>query len=78
MEMRIVQIYYEGQWIEVEFEVLQEGDVFRLFEEIDEPVIDPDGCTAWRCATDPYYMPGEDYGYDEDVLGVQCDPVYEV
>ena len=78
MEMRIVELYEDGEWIEITFDMLREGDIFRLFESVGEPVVDKDGCTAWECYTNPYYMPGEEYGYDEDVLGVQCDPVYEV
>ena len=75
MEMLIVERYDDGKWVDTDMESLKEGDIFRLFESVDEPVEDDDGCTTWVCTCDAYLMDGEPHGLDEDVFGVECDPV---
>ena len=77
MDLRIVERYEDGAWIDISFDELKEGDIFRLFESVGEPVVDDDGCTTWKAASDVYMVSGKDHGLDEDVEvpGIECDPV---
>lgn len=42
-DARKVEVYADGQWTEVEFEDVVQGDKFRIFEETGEPVYDKIG-----------------------------------
>jgi len=38
-ELRIVQSFKNGKWINIVFEDIKKGDIYRMFEPTGEPVI---------------------------------------
>jgi len=75
MELKVTEVLEDGEWVEVDFMDLKEGDIFRLWESADVLETDEDGGNTWVCTSDAYIMSGEDYDLDEDTPGVECDPV---
>lgn len=55
-ERRRVYKSYDNQWIEVSFDSLRKGDVFKMYEPYDEinPVMDKDGKTIFTAKTDAF------------------------
>lgn len=52
-DKRIVEIYINGDWHEVDFEELSEGDRFRLFDN-GEKVVDPKGKSEWIASSEVF------------------------
>ncbi len=48
METRRSEVYRDGKWQEVEFELVQVGDLVRLFESDGTPVVDDGGTADWE------------------------------
>lgn len=48
METRRSEVYRDGKWQEVEFELVQVGDLVRLFESDGTPVVDDGGTATWE------------------------------
>lgn len=55
MDNRIVQIYNNGIWVEINFKDLAKDDRFRLFESTGERVISKKGESEWIAACSPFY-----------------------
>lgn len=65
---RKVETYKNGEWAELEFMDLKEGDLFRMFEPTGERVEGLDyfaGTNEWVCTTGPYLR-------DDGVWTVNC------
>jgi len=54
LENRKVQVFRNGNWIEIHFSELAKGDSFRLFEEAGEEVRDAEGNTVFYSTSEPY------------------------
>lgn len=54
MDMRTIQILENEKWIDINFEDLKTGDVFRMFESTGEPVVGDKGLDKWRVISTPY------------------------
>lgn len=67
--MRITEIYWSNKWIEVAFESLKKGDVFRVFEPDGKPVRDR-GATVFVATSDAFYS--EDF----ETYMVRCETYY--
>ena len=53
-DQRIVQVYENGTWIQIDFDKLREGDKFRLFESTGEQVVNTKGQKEWVSASSPF------------------------
>jgi hypothetical protein len=54
-DVRKVEILKSGEWKEVAFPDLKDGDIFRMFEPNGDPVIsNVDGTIHWKVAGEPY------------------------
>lgn len=60
--MRTCQIFKNEEWIDINFEELKKGDIFRLFDD-GIPVKDLDGFTNFTAQSDAYQN-------DEDIYQV--------
>lgn len=65
--MRRTEILYNGEWVEIPFDHLNAGDIFRLYEEDGTIVsnnIDNTNCDTWRATSDARLKDGSTYTVD--------------
>lgn len=55
----------EPVWLEIKFEELKTGDLFKLFEPTGEPVVTDDGRTEFLCTSDAFLGP---YGPEKSTV----------
>ena len=53
-ELRRVEKIVRGEWVPIAFSELKIGDVFRMFDPIDVPVIGGKGQTTFIASSNPY------------------------
>ena len=58
-DQRIVQVYENGTWMQIDFDKLREGDRFRLFESTGEQVRSSDSKKEWIAASSPHEKFGD-------------------
>ena len=51
---RIIQVYDNGTWIQVEFDMLRDGDRFRLFDNSGNKIIDRKGRGEFVASCSPF------------------------
>jgi hypothetical protein len=56
--LRLVQILLDGLWQDAEFGDIKIGDVFRLFEDGHTLVVNRDGQSMFKAASEPYIVDG--------------------
>jgi hypothetical protein len=54
LEYRKVEKLIDNEWVKINFETLERGDAFRMFEPTGEEVIDDEGKKSWICGSDSY------------------------
>ena len=59
IDKRIVEVYFNGTWIQTEFEDLRKNDRFRLFESDGERVADDKGRNEWIASSNSFMKMGD-------------------
>ena len=59
MDKRIVEVYFNGTWIQTEFEDLRKDNKFRLFKSDGERVVDDKGRNEWIASSNAFMKLGD-------------------
>ena len=72
-ELRKVEKYVEGEWVEILFKEIEKGDTIRMFEPLSgAPVLSESGCPTWLCTKAPYGYVNEN---GTGTLAISCEDV---
>jgi hypothetical protein len=64
--MRRIEIFWSGNWVEVSFASIKEGDIVRMFESNGTPVRS-EGATNFVAMSDSFYSEGwETYMFETE------------
>lgn len=50
---RIIQVFKNNEWVNIEFKNLRKGDKFKVFNDNNETIIDNKGNTEWIALSNP-------------------------
>jgi ribosomal protein L21E len=50
---RIIQVFKNNEWVNIEFKNLRKGDKFKIFNDNNETIIDNKGNTEWIALSNP-------------------------